>query len=418
MDRDLNKTGIKEPVIPENLKNIRDDFPLLASHPGMIYFDNAATSLKARPIIESMHHYLEEYSANVHRSFHSLGEKATLEYENARKKIVRFIHARSGKEVIYTSGTTASINLVAYAYGLNRFKPGDVILLSEMEHHSNLVPWQMIAGKTGASLRFIPFNEKGELDLSGLDQLLTPEVKFVSVVHASNVFGTINPVKTIIDKAHTLGIPVMLDAAQSAPHMKIDVQDLDCDFLAFSGHKMLGPTGIGILYGKEKILNGMEPFMGGGDMISSVWLEKAKWNDLPYKFEAGTPNISGAIGLGYAVDYLENLGMDQVESYCEDLTRYAMALLEEIPGVKVYGHAEKRTGAIAFSIEGIHPHDIAQYLSQENIAVRAGHHCAHPVMRKLGVTALARASVYFYNTPEEVRLLQVAVMNMKEYFKV
>ncbi len=412
----MTQTVLDRPVIPAVLQDSRWDFPLLVSEPHLAYLDNAATSLKPRQVIDAIQKYYSRYSANVHRSFHTLGEEATREYELARQKIAKFIHARSEREIVFTSGATAALNLAAWSYGMQVLGPGDTVLLTEMEHHSNLVPWQMVAQRTGARLAFLPFDEKGQLILDDLYTLLSNQVKIVSLNHASNVFGTINPVKTIIDAAHARNIPVFIDAAQSVPHLPVDVQDLNCDLLAFSGHKMLGPTGIGVLYGRSEFLEKMEPWMGGGDMISAVWLDHSRWNDVPYRFEAGTPPIAQAIGLGAAVEYLGTLGMETISTYLHELTGYALSRLEEIEGLTVYGHAPHRTGALSFSLAGVHPHDIAEFVNTRGIAIRAGHHCAQPVMRHLGISAAARASLYFYNTSEEIDRLQAALQECREFF--
>ncbi len=398
------------------LKNIRADFPIYKTEPGLVYLDSGATSLKPVSVIEAINAYNSEYSANVHRSFHDLGARATEEYEGARARIARFIHARSETEIVFTSGTTASLNLIAYSWARHNLSRGDVILLSEMEHHSNLIPWQMIAREKDLGLRFIPFNDRGELILDELEALLQG-VKLVSLVHVSNVFGTINPVQEIIQRAHQKGIPVAIDGAQSVPHMPIDVQDLDCDFLSFSGHKMMGPSGIGVLYAKAEYLQQMEPWVGGGDMIRAVWLDRAQWNDIPYRFEAGTPNISGAIGLGAAVDYLSSIGMGQIEERVRDLSTYTAETLKGISGIRIFSRAAQHTGVFSFDLEGVHPHDIAQFLNHEGVSIRAGHHCAQPVMRKLGLSALARASLYAYNTMEDVDRLADALNKCREFFK-
>ena len=352
----------------------------------------------------------------MHRALHTLGEEATQFYEGSRKKVQKFINAGSSNEIIFTRGTTESINLTAASWGRKYLKQDDLILLTEMEHHSNLVPWQMIAGEIGFGIRFIPFGTDGDLELEKLEALWDDRIKLVSIVHVSNVFGTINDIKKIIDFSHKRGVPVLIDSAQGVPHLDVDVQELDCDFLAFSGHKMCGPMGIGVLYGKEKWLEEMQPYMGGGEMIRSVRLEKTTWNEIPYKFEAGTPNVEGAIGLGAAIDYLSDLGMKNIQQYVKEITGYALHRILEIPGITVYGFPSERGGVISFNLNGIHAHDAAQFLDTEAIAVRAGHHCAQPLMRKLGIPAAVRASFYFYNTFDEIDVFADALNKTKEFF--
>ncbi len=401
---------------------IRADFPILNQEvsPGvpLIYLDNAATSQKPLLVIEAMSDYYLHCNANVHRGIHKLSEEATDAYEGARKRIARFINAASHREVIYTRNTTESINLVALTWGTTNVGPGDAILVSEMEHHSNLMPWQMLAERQGAELRLIPVTEEGFLDMAALAERLDGSVKLVAVTHMSNVLGTINPVAEIVEQAHAVGAAVLVDAAQSVPHMPVDVQALDADFLAFSGHKMMGPTGIGVLYGKRKLLEEMPPFMGGGDMIKRVDFTSAEWNDLPWKFEAGTPDIAGAIGLGAAVNYLGNIGMAQVRAHEAEITAYAIERLVEVPGLRIFGPEDPRQkgGVISFELEGIHPHDIAEILNRDGVAIRAGHHCAMPLHRKFGIVATARASFYVYNVPSEVDKLIEALYKAKEMF--
>ncbi len=405
---------------------VRQDFPILKetfrrgrqgerSVP-LVYLDNAATTQKPRPVIQAVVDYYEHANANVHRAIHTLGDRATELYEASRRKLARFLGAASEREIVFTRGTTEAINLVAAAWGRTFLNPGDEILLTEMEHHSNLIPWQLLAREKQLTLRFIPFHADGTLALERLDLYFTPRTRLVAVTHMSNVFGTINPIKAIVAAAHRFDVPVLVDGAQSAPHMPVNVQELDCDFFALSGHKMCGPTGIGVLYAREKWLEAMEPYHGGGEMIRSVWLDRATWNDIPYKFEAGTPNIAGAVGLGAAVEYLSAIGMENIARYERSLTRYALERLREIPGVRIFGEAPERGGVLSFYVGQIHPHDVAQFLDTEGIAIRAGHHCAQPIMRKLGVMATARASFYFYNTPEEVDRLIQSINKMKEFF--
>ncbi len=403
-----------------DVRRVRQDFPVLEQwvhgRP-LVYLDNAATAQKPHQVIDALTTYYRTYNANVHRGIHTLSEQATENYEDARRKIACFINARSVKEVIWTRGTTESINLVAYSWGRANIGAGDEILLTQMEHHSNLIPWQILAQEKGAVLRFVPVTNEGFLDLECLDDLLTTRTKLVSVVHMSNVLGTINPVAEIARRAHAVGAKVLVDGAQSVPHMPIDVQALDCDFLAFSGHKMCGPTGIGVLYGKRELLEAMPPFQGGGDMIKEVFLESATWNDLPWKFEAGTPSIAQAIGLGFAVDYLTQVGIEAIHHHEQEVVGYAMQALSQMDGVEIYGPpAGLRGGVISFNLAGVHPHDIATILDHEGVAIRAGHHCAQPLMRRYQVPAMARASFYLYNTIEEVDVLLHALEHVKETF--
>ncbi|RME78661.1 MAG: cysteine desulfurase [Chloroflexi bacterium] len=402
-----------------DVHQIRQDFPILhqtVNGKPLVFLDSAASSQKPLAVIETIDTYYRQYNANVHRGIYQISEKASAAYEQARKKIGRFINARSWREVIYTRNATESINLVAYSWGLSRLKPGDVILSTEMEHHANIVPWQQVAARTGAQVRYIPVDEQGYLDMAAFEAMLTPQVRLVAVTHMSNVLGTINPVEEIISKAHQAGAKVLLDAAQSAPHMPIDVQALDCDFLAFSGHKMLGPTGIGILWARREILEAMPPFMTGGDMISQVTFSGSTWNELPWKFEAGTPAIAQAIGLGAAVDYLVRLGMDNVRQHEIELTAYALDRLNQVEGLRIYGpqNPQHRGGAVAFTLGSIHPHDVAAVLDGEGIAVRAGHHCAMPLHDKLGLVATTRASFYIYNLPEEIDRLAEGLDKARE----
>ena len=403
-----------------NPEQVRQDFPILAQRvrdgKPLVYLDNAATTQKPQVVIDALDAYYREINANVHRAIHRLAELATEAYEEARRKIAAFIGAADEREIIYTRGTTEAINLVAHAWGNRHLKAGDEILLSEMEHHSNLVPWQLLAQQTGAVLRFIPVTDAGELDLDAFRALLTPRTKLLAVTQMSNVLGTINPVRELIEAAHAAGALVLVDGAQSVPHMPVDVRALDCDFLAFSGHKMCGPTGIGVLYGKAALLEQMDPFLGGGEMISKVTLEHSTWAELPHKFEAGTPDISGAIGLGVAVDYLSRVGLSAIHAYESELSAYAVSALEQVPGLTVHGRAARRGGAVSFALDGVHPHDVAHFVDRDGIAIRAGHMCAQPLMRKRGVTALSRASVYFYNTRAEIDALARSLRGVQEFF--
>ncbi len=399
--------------------DFRQDFPVLDQQvhgKPLIYFDNAATTQKPIKVIEALTNYYKQDNANVHRAIHTLGERATMMYEEARQKIADFIHAPNAREIVFTRGTTESINLVASAWGETSIKQGDEIIVSEMEHHSNLIPWQLLAQKTGARLKFIPFDENGMLDIPTFEQLLSDRTRLVALTYMSNVFGTINPVKRIIVLAHERNIPVLLDGAQSVPHLPMDVQQLNCDFLAFSGHKMLGPTGIGVLYAKEAYLEAMPPYQGGGEMIQSVWLDRATYNEIPYKFEAGTPNIAGAIGLGAAIDYLQQIGMERITLYEQELTTYALQKMVEIDGLTIYGNALERGAVISFNLDDVHPHDLSHFLDQQGIAVRAGHHCAQPIMRKLGIAATTRASFYLYNTKEEIDFFVDQLKEAKQFF--
>jgi len=394
--------------------NFRKDFPIFGEpSEEFVYLDSSATTLKPQAVIDAVAGYYSKYSANVHRSIYSIGEQATAEYEGSRKKVAKFINADS-HSIVFTKGTTEAINLVAYTWARKNLKAGDEILLTEMEHHSNLIPWQLCAKETGAVLKFIPFDENGELDLSDPEKWFTTKTKLVSVIHQSNVFGTVNPIKEIIKMAHDVGAIVLVDAAQSVPHQKVDVLDLGCDFLAFSGHKMLGPTGVGILYGKPELLEEMTPFLGGGEMIKNVSLTESTWNDIPWKFEAGTPNIAQAIGLGAAIDYINEVGMEEIHEYEQYLLLYALEKMREIPEINIYGQAAERGAVISFNVDNIHPHDLSQLLDSDGIAIRAGHHCAQPIMKKLGVSATGRASFYVYNKKDDVdRLCESLVKTVK-----
>jgi len=400
------------------LEEIRDDFPLLAQRvhgKPLIYFDNAATSQKPRAVIEAINDYYHRYNANVHRGIHALAERATREYELARQKIARHLNAESPETVIFTRGTTESINLVAQTWGRANIKPGDEILLTWMEHHSNTVPWYQVAAATGAVIKRIPLLPDGTLDLS---QPISERTKLVAVTHASNVLGTINPIRQIADAAHRVGALLLADGAQAAPHLPVDVQALGCDFYALSGHKMLGPTGSGVLYGKRALLEAMPPFLGGGEMIREVGPDSFTCNDLPYKFEAGTPAIAEAIGLGVAVDYLQRIGMEKIRQHEQEITAYALERMAEFPEIIVYGppDAVHRSGLISFSMGDIHPHDMATFLDEDGIAIRAGHHCAQPLHKHLGLSATSRASFYLYNTRAEVDAFIEALHKVKKFF--
>lgn len=402
---------------------VRADFPILATdaYEGvpLVYLDSAASSQKPAQVIEAMNWYYRAYNANVHRGIHRLSEVATNAYEEARVKIGRFINAPDSHQVIYVRNTTEAINLVAYSWGGANLQAGDEILLTEMEHHSNIVPWQLLAQAKGAVVRYVPFTAEGTLDLSKLPELLTERTKLFAFTAMSNVFGTINPVRELVAAAKAVGAVTVVDAAQAAPHLPVDVQAWDCDFMAFSGHKMCGPTGIGILYGRRELLEAMPPFMGGGDMIRRVRLEESTWNDLPWKFEAGTPSIAEGIGLGAAVDYLNSVGMDEIHAHEQFITNYALEALSEVAGVTLLGPtAGQRGGVAAFTLDGVHPHDVAQLLDEEGVAIRAGHHCAMPLHERLGLAASNRASFYLYTTTEEVDKLVKGLERVKKVFRV
>jgi cysteine desulfurase/selenocysteine lyase len=390
---------------------IREDFPILREqahgHP-LIYFDSAATSQKPRAVIDALHHYYEHENANVHRGLHELSSRATEAYEKSRKRVAEYLGASSTNEIVFTRGTTESINLVAQAWGGQFLREGDVILLTEMEHHSNLVPWQLLAERIGARLRFVPVREDGTLALVQLASLLTPEVKLFAFTHISNSLGTINPVAELCAKARAVGALTLVDAAQSAGHMPVDVQELGCDFLAFSGHKMCGPTGIGALYARAEILDSMPPWHGGGEMIVSVTLEKSAFKQAPHRFEAGTPNIAGAIGLAAAIDYIEQIGRAAIFEHDVDLASHAMKRLAELPGMRILGPAPPRGALVGFVMDAAHPHDLTTFADQYGLALRGGHHCNQPLMRRFGVPGTTRASFYFYNTKEEIdRMIEI-----------
>ncbi|HLF82846.1 MAG TPA: cysteine desulfurase [Blastocatellia bacterium] len=399
--------------------SIRGDFPILKQlvyGKPLVYLDNAATSQKPSAVIDAMTHYYSTDNSNIHRGVHLLSERATQEYEDARVKVQRFINAAQSREIIFVRGTTEAINLVANSYGRENVKSGDEILITVMEHHSNIVPWQILCEEKGARLRVAPINDDGELVLEEFEKLLNERTKLVSVVHVSNALGTIDPIRAIIEIAHRHNVPVMIDGAQAAPHMKLDVQELDCDFYAFSGHKVYGPTGIGVLYGKASLLDAMPPYQGGGDMIASVTFEKTTYNTLPYKFEAGTPNIAGTIGLGAAIDYVNQIGIERIARYEHGLLEYGTEALSQIPGLRLIGTAKDKAGVLSFVLEGVHPHDVGTILDREGIAIRTGHHCAMPVMERFGIPATARASLAFYNTKEEIDALVAGIHKVKEVF--
>jgi cysteine desulfurase/selenocysteine lyase len=398
---------------------IRADFPILnveINGKPLVYLDNAASSQMPKQVIDRLVRYQTSEHANIHRAVHALSEKATAEYEGARRKIRRFINAKEEREVIYTRGTTDSVNLVMQGYGRAFLGAGDEIIVSQLEHHSNIVPWQMLCEEKGARLRVIPCNDAGELLLDDYARLFNANTRFVAITHVSNALGTINPVKDMVATAHRHGVPVLVDGAQAVPHMKVDVQDLDCDFYAFSGHKMCGPTGIGILYGKAQLLEKMKPFEGGGDMILSVTFEKTTYNAIPHKFEAGTPPIAAAIGLGAAVDYLESVGLDRIAAHEHDLLTYATEAFTQLKGVRIVGTAGNKAAVVSFTLQGVHPHDVGTILNEDGVAVRTGHHCAQPVMQRFGIPATARASFYLYNTFAEVDVLIAGIRRVQKIF--
>ncbi|MDB9751435.1 cysteine desulfurase [Gammaproteobacteria bacterium] len=404
---------------PFDVERFRKDFPILNEQvhgKPLVYLDNAATSQKPKQVIESLDAYYRETNSNIHRGVHTLSEQATAIYEKARGKVKEFINSDSTKEIVFVRGATEGINLVAQSFGRNMLKPGDEIIITELEHHSNIVPWQILSEQTGATLNYIPINDAGELILEEYEKLLSDKTCIVAVGHISNALGTINPIKTIIDKAHAVGAKVIVDGAQAVPHTRVDVRELDCDFYVFSGHKLFGPTGIGVLYGKEAILESMPPYQGGGDMIQTVSMEKSTYNALPYKFEAGTPHIAGVIGLGAAIDYVDELGLEAAAQYEIELLDYADEQASQVHGLNFIGTAKNKTSILSFTLDGIHPHDIGTILDGEGVAIRAGHHCAMPVMERFNIPATARASFAFYNTRQEVDALIQAIDKCQKVF--
>ena len=399
--------------------DLKADFPILnqtVNGRPLVYLDNAATTQKPQLVIDALVHYYTNDNANVHRGVHTLSQRATDDYEGARSKVRRFINAGDDREIIYVKGTTEGINLVAQTFGRENVHSGDEIIISAMEHHSNIVPWQILCQERDATLKVIPINDAGELLLDEYEALLGPKTKLVSILHVSNALGSIIPVKQVVEMAHSRGVPVLLDGAQAVAHARVDVQDLDCDFYVFSGHKLYGPTGIGILYGKAGLLDAMPPYQGGGDMIRSVTFEKTLYNDLPYKFEAGTPHIAGGIGLGAAIDYVEALGMDRIGAHERQLLEYGTDALSSLSNIRLIGTAREKSGIISFVMDGVHPHDIGTILDAEGIAIRTGHHCAQPLMDRFGVTATARASFGVYNTKEDIDALVKALDRVIEVF--
>ena len=403
-----------------DVRRVREDFPILRQRvhgkPPLVYLDNAATTQKPRAVLDAVSAYYSHDNANVHRGVHLLSERATQAFEDARATLQRFINAAAPHELVFTRNATEGINLVAQTFGRTRLGPGDEVVLSAMEHHSNIVPWQMVCQEKGASLRVIPITDEGALQLDEYERLLGPRTRLASIVHLSNALGTINPVRQMITAAHRHGVPVLVDGSQAVHHMTVDVQALDADFYVFTGHKLYGPTGIGVLYGKERLLEEMPPYQGGGDMISSVTFEKTTYNVLPYKFEAGTPNIAGAIGLAAAVDYLATIGMDRITAHERELLTYGTAALLEVPGLRLLGTAPEKAGVLSFVIDGVHPHDIGTLVDRDGVAIRTGHHCTQPLMQRLGVPATARASVALYNTRGEIDALVAALHKVRELF--
>lgn len=413
-------TSLKSEISPSlDWGKIRADFPILQlkiDGKPLIYLDNAASSQMPQQVIDRLVRYQTTQHANINRAVHYLSEVATMEYHNARCKLQQFINAREDREVIFTSGTTDSINLVMHGYGRKFIKAGDEIILTTLEHHSNIVPWQMLAQEKGAKIRVVPINDKGELEVDEYEKLFNERTKFVGLIHVSNALGTINPIKHMIDFAHRHGVPVLIDGAQAAPHITIDVQALDCDFYAFSAHKLCGPTGVGILYGKAALLEAMQPFKGGGDMIASVTFEETIYNTIPHKFEAGTPPIAAAIGFCAAIEYLMDIGIEHIAAYESSLLAYATECISEMPGVKIIGTAAEKTAVISFTIDGVHPHDVGTILNQDGIAVRTGHHCAQPIMQRFNVPATSRASFAFYNKRTEVDALVTGIKTVQKIF--
>lgn len=407
-----------ENIAPYDVESIRQDFPVLHQQvhgKSLVYLDNAATSQKPKAVIDSLVHYYQNDNANIHRGVHTLSERATLSYENSRKKVQRFLNAESEKEIVFTRGATEAINLVANAYA-QTLKAGDEVLITAMEHHSNIVPWQMLCEKTGAILKVAPINDQGELILDQFEALISKKTKFAAISHMSNALGTINPIKQLIDLLHQHDIPVLIDGAQAIPHISVDVQALGCDFYVFSGHKLYAPTGIGALYGKFDLLEKMAPYQGGGDMISVVTFDKTVYSKVPYKFEAGTPNIAGTIGLGAALDYIDSVGLDAIAAHEDSLLAYATEQAKRIDKLRIIGSAKKKGAILSFVLDGIHPHDIGTMMDHQGIAVRAGHHCAMPVMDFFAVPATARASFAMYNTHQEVDALMAGIENLIEMF--
>jgi len=412
-------TGLKQRSAAFDVERFRADFPILRARINgkpLVFLDNAASSQMPQPVMDRWIRYQTTQHANIHRAVHYLSETATAEYEGARRKLQAFVNAAEDREIIFTTGTTDAINLVAHGYGRKFIEPGDEIILTTLEHHSNIVPWQMVAEEKGAKIRVVPVNDRGELSMEEYGRLLNPRVKLVGMNHVSNALGTVNPVREMIAAAHRHGVPVLVDGAQAVPHMAVDVQALDCDFYCFSGHKMYGPTGIGVLYGKAALLEKMQPFKGGGDMILSVTFEKTTYNVIPHKFEAGTPPIAAAITLGAAVDYLTEVGVERAGAHETDLLDYATDQVNRLPGIRIIGTAENKAAVLSFTVDGVHPHDVGTLLNEEGIAIRTGHHCAQPVMKRFGIPATSRASFAFYNTMAEVDALVAGIKKVQKVF--
>lgn len=406
-------------LAPLDVETLRQDFPILGRvvrGKPLVYLDNAATTQKPQQVIDAISRYYSETNSNVHRGVHYLSEQATLQYEGARRRVAKFLNAESEREIIFTRGTTEAINLVAASFGRKFLREGDEVILTEMEHHSNIVPWQMACDASGATLRVVPINDEGELLMDQFRQMLNPRTKLVAAVHLSNALGTINPAKEIIELAHAAGARVLIDGAQAVSHLPVDVRALDADFYVFSGHKIFGPTGIGVLYGKTELLESMPPYQGGGDMIRSVSFQRTTYNDIPYKFEAGTPHIAGAIGLAAALDYVEGVGLERIAAWEHELLEYGTELLQNIPGLRLIGTARQKSSVLSFVLESAHPHDIGTIIDSQGVAIRTGHHCAEPVMHRFGVPATARASVAFYNTRQELEVLASAIHNVNQLF--
>ena len=401
-----------------DVKNIKNDFPIFKSkEKNFIYLDSASTSQKPQSVIDSVSSYYDSYSANIHRALYEIGEKATDKYESVREKVRKFMNVPDSHSIIFSSGTTESINLIAYAWGTKNLNKDDHILITEMEHHSNLIPWQLLSSRSNASLDYILLNNDGTLELESLEKKILSKTKIISVSHQSNVFGTINPINKIIDEAKKVGAITVIDGAQAVPHMKVDIENLGCDFYAFSGHKMLGPTGVGVLIGRKTILEKMDPFMGGGEMINTVTMEKSTWNDVPWKFEAGTPNIAQVIGLGAAIDYIEKIGIENIHQHEQALLKYGLEILSQNENIVLYGNPEIRGAVIPFNVKNVHPHDLAKFLDTDGICIRAGHHCTQPIMNRLGINATARASFYIYNTKNDIEKLAESIKKTADIFK-
>lgn len=417
MKRAADDPNVAAPSL--DVKRLREDFPVLQrsvrGRP-LVYLDSAATTQKPRAVIDAVARHYAEENANIHRGVHLLSELATTAYESAREKVRALLNAADVREIVFVRGTTEAINLVASSYGRGRVGPGDEVLITAMEHHSNIVPWQMLCEEMGARLRVAPIDDRGALDLEAFERLVGPRTKLVAVTHVSNALGTVNPVREIVAMSHARGVPVLLDGAQAVAHQTVDVQALGCDFYAFSGHKLFGPTGIGVLYGRAELLEAMPPWQGGGDMIASVTFEKTTYNVLPYKFEAGTPHIAGVIGLGAAIDYVQSVGLDRIAAWEDSLLAHGTALLEALPGVRLVGTAPDKAAVLSFVLDGVHAHDVGTILDQDGIAIRTGHHCAQPVMDRFGIPATARASLAFYNTLEELEALAAGLRKVAEVF--